>query len=148
MRRMANDDVGWFYEVDGKPKGPISMQELRMLFGSRKLGPQTIVWTAAMTQRKPAAMLPAIAPMIPDDGGALNLLIPVGPQSGLAIAAGYLGIFSLFLVPGPLALAFGIFALRDLKQHPHKRGLGRAYTGIVLDAITTILLVVILASRV
>jgi hypothetical protein len=144
---MAQDDVGWFYEVNGETKGPISMQELRVLFGARKLGPQTIVWTKAMTQRRPAGMLPALAAMIPADGGALNLLLPVGPQSGLAIAAGYLGIFSLFLVPGPLALALGIFALRDLKEHPHKRGVGRAYTGIILGACATIVLAVVLLSR-
>jgi hypothetical protein len=74
-----------------------------------------------------------------DDGGALNLLIPMAPQSGFAIAAGYLGLFSFFVVTAPLAIIFGVLALRDLKAHPEKRGMGRAITGIVLGGGFTLL---------
>lgn len=144
---MANDEGGWFYEARGEAVGPLSLPELIALFHARKLDARTIVWTAAMTERRPAGMLPALAQHIPDDGGALNLLIPIGPQSGVAIAAGYLGILSLTVVPGPLALALGIFALRDLKAHPHKRGLGRALTGIIMGGLATIGLIAILIGR-
>lgn len=143
---MEQDEVGWYYEANGRTGGPISTHELRMLFGARKLHAHTIVWTSAVPERRPAGTLPATAAMIPDDGGALNLLLPLAPQSGLAIAAGYLGIFSLFLLPGPIALTLGIFALRDLKQNPHKRGVGRAYTGIVMGAFATIFLMALLGG--
>ena len=143
---MSNDEGGWYYEAGGTAVGPISMQELRALFGARKLGARTIVWTEAMTERRPAGMLPALASLIPDDGGALNLLLPMAPQSGLAIAAGYLGIFSLFLLPGPLALGLGIAALRDLQQNSHKRGWGRAITGIAMGGIATIVLLVLVVN--
>ena len=67
------------------------------------------------------------------------MLLPVG-RSGLAIAAGYAGLFALLILPAPLALVLGVLAVRDIKQHPHKRGMGRAMLGIVTGALGTALL--------
>ena len=51
-------------------------------------------------------------------------------------------------MPGPLALVLGILALRDLKLHPHKRGMGRALTGIVLGALGTLAMIAVLLLRI
>ena len=83
-----------------------------------------------------------------DDAG-MRLLLPVG-RSGYAIIAGYLGLFSLIVIPGPLALIFGVLALRDIKKQKNsaypKHGAGRAWFGIVMGAIATILILIFLVS--
>lgn len=63
-------------------------------------------------------------------------LLPVG-RSGWAIAAGYLGFFSLLLFPAPLALLTGIAAFVDMKRNPKKHGRGRAVFGIFMGALGT-----------
>jgi predicted acyltransferase len=79
-----------------------------------------------------------------DDAG-MRLLLPVG-RSGLAIAAGYLGLISVLLLPAPLAVLFGILAIRDIQKHPDKHGMGRAIFGLVLGGLGTIVLVVMFAG--
>jgi hypothetical protein len=69
----------------------------------------------------------------------MRMLLPVG-RSGYAIAAGYLGLFSLLLVPAPLAVLFGILAIKDIKKNPEKHGMGRAVFGIVIGTVATIAL--------
>lgn len=76
---------------------------------------------------------------------ALRWILPVG-RSGLAIAAGYLGLFATVLVPAPIALVTGVVALRDLNRHPDKLGRGRAWFGIVMGAAFTVLLVLMLVN--
>jgi hypothetical protein len=73
-------------------------------------------------------------------------LLPVG-RSGWAIAAGYLGLFSLLVVPAPLAIAAGLLALADMRRHPEKFGMGRAVFGLVMGALGTVALVFLLALR-
>ena len=77
----------------------------------------------------------------------LRFIIPIG-RSGWAIAAGYLGLFSLMPLVGILAFVIGVVAIRDIRRHPELHGLGRAWFGIVMGALFTIvyLLVFILAS--
>jgi sugar phosphate permease len=67
------------------------------------------------------------------------MLLPVG-RSGLAIAAGYAGLFALLIVPAPLALVLGLLAVRDIKKNPKKHGMGRAVFGIVMGALGTAVL--------
>ena len=69
----------------------------------------------------------------------MRMLLPVG-RSGLAIAAGYAGLFALLIVPAPLALLLGVLAVRDIKKNPKKHGMGRAIFGIVVGALGTALL--------
>ena len=77
-----------------------------------------------------------------DQDPALRMVLPVG-RSALAIAAGYLGLFSLFICfVGPISLIVGILAVRDLRKHPDKHGMGRAVFGIVGGAIGTLVLLV------
>tara|TARA_B100000315_G_C14284774_1_gene454685 strand:+ start:90 stop:440 length:351 start_codon:yes stop_codon:yes gene_type:complete len=74
-----------------------------------------------------------------DDSAIMRMLLPVG-RSGLAIAAGYAGLFALLVFPAPLALVLGILAIRDLRKHPTKHGMGRAIFGVVIGALGTALL--------
>jgi hypothetical protein len=102
-----------------------------------------------MTQPPP---LPPPLPPVPEDIGqnaGIRLLLPVG-RSGLAIAAGYLGLFAVLVFPAPLALAFGIFAVWDIRKSRRspkpKHGMGRAIFGIVMGGIFTLILVIALPT--
>jgi hypothetical protein len=81
------------------------------------------------------------------DDPALRLLLPVG-RSWIAIAAGYAGLFAIICFPAPIALGLGIWAVRDLKKHPDKRGMGRAVFAIVMGSLGTLALLALLATRV
>lgn len=80
-------------------------------------------------------------PSIGDSAG-VRLLLPVG-RSGWAIAAGYLGLFGLILVPAPLALIVSIIAIRDIKKK-QTHGMGRAVFGLIVGIVGTIALAVII----
>jgi hypothetical protein len=73
------------------------------------------------------------------DSSAMRMLLPVG-RSGLAIAAGYAGLFALLIAPAPLALVLGLLAIRDIKLNPKKHGMGRAVFATVIGAIGTVIL--------
>ncbi len=73
----------------------------------------------------------------------LAFVLPIG-RSGWAIAAGYLALFSILVLPAPFALACGVMALRDIKKDPKKTGKPRAFFGIVMGALGTLALVFLL----
>lgn len=77
----------------------------------------------------------------------LRMIVPVG-RSALAIAAGYFGLFAMLVFPAPVALLLGILAVRDIKRNPEKHGLGRAWFGLVMGAIFSLLLVLILGAAI
>ncbi len=74
---------------------------------------------------------------------ALALVVPLG-RSGLAIAAGYLGLLAMIPFLAPVALVVSILALRDFRAHPEKKGRGRAVFGLIMGITFTILLASIL----
>lgn len=74
------------------------------------------------------------------DSAAMRMMLPVG-RSGLAIAAGYAGLFGFLVLPAPLALVLGILAIRDLRNNPKKHGMGRAVFGLIVGLVGTALLV-------
>ncbi len=74
------------------------------------------------------------------DDAAMRLILPVG-RSLWAIAAGYFGLFSLICFPAPIAMALGIVAIRDIKKHPEKHGMGRAIFGLVMGILGTLVLI-------
>lgn len=74
---------------------------------------------------------------VANDDAAIRLLIPIG-RSGWALAAGYLGLLSLIPFLGVFAILIGIIAVFDIKKHPDKHGLGRAWFGIVMGILTVI----------
>lgn len=81
-----------------------------------------------------------------DDFG-MRLLMPVG-RSGWAIAAGYMGLFGLLVVPAPLALILGIIAVWDIRKSMRtdrpKHGMGRAVFALIIGFLGTALLITIL----
>ena len=80
----------------------------------------------------------AVAPSAINEDAVLRMLIPVG-RSGLAIAAGYLGLLSLLPFVGVFALVVGLFAILDIKKHPDKLGLGRAWFGVIMGGVFSLL---------
>jgi len=87
--------------------------------------------------RVPPPPAPHVQPPKPfEEDPAMRILLPVG-RSGWAIAAGYLGLFSVLLIFAPFALVCGILALFDLKRNPKKCGKGRAIFGIVMGVLGT-----------
>jgi len=74
-----------------------------------------------------------------ESDAAMRILLPVN-RSGYSIAAGYLGLISILLIPAPFALLFGFFGIRDIKNNDEKHGMGRAIFGIAMGAIFSILL--------
>jgi hypothetical protein len=77
-----------------------------------------------------------------NEPGALDrLVLPVGRPAS-AIAAGYLGLFSLLPFFGVISIIVSVFALRTLKRNPHLHGRGRAWFGLVMGIVTTLLYLV------
>ena len=74
------------------------------------------------------------------------MLLPVG-RSGWAIAAGYLGLFGLAVVPAPLALVVSLIAIRDIRksreQGKPRHGMGRAIFGLVVGVLGTVVLALV-----
>jgi hypothetical protein len=70
------------------------------------------------------------------------LVFPVGRPAS-AIAAGYLGLFSLLPFFGIIAIIVSLFALRTLRRNPNLHGRGRAWFGLVMGIVTTLLYVAI-----
>lgn len=70
---------------------------------------------------------------------ALRFVVPVD-VSPLALIAGYLGLFSLIILPAPLALILGIVAIRQIKKsNGQLHGLGRAWFAVIMGAIFTLI---------
>lgn len=86
----------------------------------------------------PLAPRPAASSLADDP--AMRMVLPVG-RSGLAIAAGYAGLFAFLGIFAPVALVLGILALRDLGKHPEKLGRGRAWFGVIAGGLMTALMV-------
>ena|ERR1044072_9213077 len=68
------------------------------------------------------------------DTPGMRWVLPVG-TSGWAIAAGYLGLFSLICFPAPLAVLCSLMAIRDLRRSPKLSGWGRAIFGLVMGTL-------------
>ena len=158
----------WYYSGAGQRKGPISREALQQLAASGQIGPADLVWTQGMSTWQPAGQVAglfppgaAVPPPIPaqvvptgyagppqyasyppqrlGDDAAVRMLLPVG-RSGWAIAAGYLGLVSVLLVPAPLALVCALLAIRDIKRHPDRHGMGRAIFGLIMGLLFTVAL--------
>ena len=100
-------------------------------------------------QTTPPPIPPAPKPPAqPEDSVGMRMLIPVG-RSGLAIAAGYLGLLSLVLIPAPIALIVSVIAFMDLrrsaKTEKPKRGMGRVVFGFLMGLAGTVVLLIAMA---
>ncbi len=146
--------MDWHVLVNNAPVGPLTEPDAMGWVRSGRLRPWDLVWSPGMPgwlpahQTQPFAAVFAGATSAParsmGDDPALRWVLPVG-RSGWAIAAGYLGLFAVLVLPAPVALAIGIVALRDIERHPSKHGKGRAVFGIVMGALGTAVLCTFLA---
>ncbi len=158
-----SSEPDWFIARGANPVGPMNFDQLRAHALNGKLTPSDRIWkqgtaawvaagsieglfTRAQVQSAPPPLptspLQYASPIPPqtgrsigDDAG-IRMLIPVG-RSGWAIAAGYLGLISVIVLPAPFAIVFGCIAIRDIKKNPNKHGLGRAYFGLIMGIIFT-----------
>lgn len=74
--------------------------------------------------------------------------IPIN-RSGLAIAAGYVALFTLpVLFVAPVAVLLGVLAMADLSSHPEKLGKGRAWFAIIYGGLGTVALIILVGARV
>lgn len=152
MVQLQAADGQWFWRIGEQQNGPVSLAQLQGMARAGQLGPQVAVWTEGMAEWVPAPRLPVLfsphgAPAPGTDHGALNLLLPIGPQSGLSIGAGYCGLIGLlFPLAAPVGLVLGLYGMRDLNRHPEKRGRGRAITGIVLGSLVIVFWLILLVS--
>lgn len=70
------------------------------------------------------------------------------PRAPIAVAAGYLGLCSVILLPAPFALGTGLLALKRLKERPDLGGRAGAVFGVVMGSIGTVILLVGIVSSV
>lgn len=159
-----------YVEKDGKQSGPFEEEQVKSDLENGIISPEALAWKAGMTGWQPlrsffaeAQITPPPLPVLPpiyahsqppparerrmgDDAG-MRLLLPVG-RSGWAIAAGYLGLISLVVLPAPLALIISLVAIRDINKSadsPHpKHGMGRAIFGLIMGMLGTGLLAFLL----
>ena len=84
-----------------------------------------------------------VEPAVVDEGEANatvveRMMLPVG-RPGSAIAAGYLGLFSVLPFFGIVAIVVSLLALRTLRRNPKLSGRGRAYFGLIMGSLMTLL---------
>lgn len=141
---------------NGKPVGAFDLNQVRQMLASGVLVGSDYAWTQGMPAWQPLGALlgaeapppfpgapqPAPTPQRPaEPNGCLALVIPIG-RSGWAIAAGYLGLLSLLVIPAPLAVVCGVLAIKDINKNPEKIGLGRAWFGIIAGGLVMFMLLV------
>jgi hypothetical protein len=151
--RVADD--AWHYSDGVQQAGPVQRAMLVAMIANGTVQPTWLVWRAGMPNWAPAASVPELAatpgqpmppplpahaltyhvppPVPPGQDLGMRVLLPVG-RSGWAIAAGYLGLISPIVIFAPLAIIFGIVAIRDMRKHPEKHGMGRAVFALVMGA--------------
>ena len=150
----------WYCRRSDRQAGPFSWERLVDAAAKGKLSPHDLVWSQGMKHWQAASTVPglfspeAVAAAGPPpqaavstlgEDPAMRWLLPVG-RSGWAIAAGYLGLFSLLVLPAPFAVLCGILAIRDIRRDPTKHGMGRAVFGLVMGLLGTVGLLLILAA--
>jgi hypothetical protein len=157
--------VSWYFAQAGTQYGPVTPEALAGYVSTGVLGPADLVWGPGMAVWQPASTIPWLfapaaavppPPLVPyatavpssslGDDPVMRAILPVG-RAPRAIVAGYLGLFSILILPAPLALTTGILAVRDIRRNPRKHGMGRAIFGIVMGALGTIVLAAILIKK-
>lgn len=139
----------WFVEVNGYASGPYVWEVLVQHARQGDFAPHHRVRAEDWTDWLPGAQVPGLFPasqIVLNDDPVTRALVPVG-RSGMAIAAGYLGLFSVIPYVGPLAVVTGVLALRGLKRDPKLHGAGRAWFGIVMGALFTALYGMVFLAR-
>lgn len=157
----------WMLDAARNPIGPFDDQSLRRLADEGKLAPNDLVcdtegggWVAASSVRPtffrsmpappPPPPIQQRQPLPPQHTGqvdpALGMLVPVGVDP-MALIAGYVGLFSIVLVPAPVALLLGLMALGRLKADPKARGAGRAWFAVIAGVIGSLGLLLLIVAQ-
>lgn len=142
-------DRRWFVEVNGYASGPYLWDVLVQHARRGDFAPYHKVRAEDWADWLPATQVPGLFPasqLAITNDALTRALVPVG-RSGMAIAAGYLGLLSVVPFVGPLALVAGVLALRGLKRDPKLHGAGRAWFGIVMGALFTLLYGLVFLAR-
>ena len=148
----------WFYMKNQEQVGPLDWEQLTAAAREGRLLPNDAVWTQGMPQWQAAGSVAGLFAMQTQQAFAygsqgyvvppsqnntdplLRMALPIG-RSWWAIAAGYFGLFSLIILPAPIALLLGIAALADIRRHPEKLGKGRAIFGVIMGLLGTGILI-------
>ncbi len=129
--------------------GPFGPAEVLTHHRDRRLLATDLAWSEGMSAWEPLGAimirLGSPLPALAEDQVVSKWVVPVG-RSGWAIAAGYLGLFSVLLVFAPLALACGILGLRSIRKNPALGGKGRAWFGLAMGAVFSAFLLFLLLS--
>jgi hypothetical protein len=137
----------WQVVSDGKPMGEYPEPYLMNLASQGRVNPNDLFWRPGMPAAAPAHTVAPFEryfrPQRLADDASLRWVLPVG-RSHWAIAAGYLGIFSVLLVFGPFAIGAGILGLRQIQRKPQLHGRGRALFGIIAGSLGTAVLLLLL----
>jgi hypothetical protein len=140
----------WTVVANGRQVGEFPEHLLMQWVASGQVSPNDLFWRSGMTAAAPAGTIEPFRryfpPSRPNDYAEMRWILPVG-RAPWAIAAGYLGLFSLLGVFGPFAIIAGILGVRQIQRSPHLLGLGRAVFGIVAGSIATIIVVALLLTR-
>ncbi|TDU81206.1 uncharacterized protein DUF4339 [Prosthecobacter fusiformis] len=141
---------------EGQHLGSFPEQALREGMTDGRFRYQDLAWTEGLAEWKPLGLLLGFAPPLPDtvfmpqhaqpkamkDDAGMRLLLPVG-RSAWAIAAGYLGLFSLLIIPAPVAVIISLIAIQDIRKSKlsskgPKYGMGRAIFGLIMGLAGTV----------
>jgi hypothetical protein len=149
---MPEPGTGWYCLVAGQQFGPVTVEQLAAWLGGNRVAADTPVWREGLPNWTPLAQqqdlaaelrrrgisLTMPAPRSIGDDAGMRMLLPVG-RSIPAIIAGYLGLLSVLPVIGLLAVAFGIWAIYDIRRHADRHGMGRAVFGLVMGVAGSLL---------
>jgi len=143
--RKNNEQTGPFDEnhvLAGIRDGVYSLSDLAWREGMAGWEPLENLYPSSSTPPPLPPPLAAHKEQQLGDSAGIRLLLPVG-RSGWAIAAGYLGLFSVLMIPAPICLVVSILAIMDIRkskssEHP-RHGMGRAIFGLIMSVPCTIL---------
>lgn len=143
---------------DGKEYGPINAAQLRQWISENRVESRTPVFTDGAKDWTFVGLLPEFAGLFPDSAPQVPPTIaPPGrpcKTNGFATAGLVCGILSVTLclccggIPANiLGLIFSIIALAQINENPQlHEGRGLAIAGIILSAVSLLILLVSMAS--
>ena len=144
----------FYVSRNGQQFGPYTVPQAQGGVASGHLFPQDLACPAGGSAWQPLfPLMPLPTAGLANDLGqnaGMRMILPVG-RSGWAIAAGYLGLFGLIILPAPLALIVSLIAIADIRKHRHdpspKHGLGRAVFGLIVGILGTAALLLIIVAN-
>jgi hypothetical protein len=142
---------------DGKPYGPISLEQLKQWAAEGRVGPQTAVQTEGAADWKKAGEMPELAAVFPGGAPPASSGPPPVPaaasgaqQKGLAVTSLVLGLLSLVcfgILAGVPAIICGHIAHARARRLPAQYGgAALALAGLVLGYVSIVLTFLILPA--